>query len=184
MDQLDEGIEEGDRFLGGMEVGFGHDLREGYPGAVEINDGIKGLVAEFAGVFLQVNPVEFNAAVFALHIPRGAGQLDLNETPQAKRLLVLRELIVLRRVGIKVIFAVPFTDFCDFTPEHEAQLRAGLNRGVVEHRQGSRQTQHHCVGQGIGFRAVVIGRRGEHLRARFELHVDFKTDDYVVFHDS
>jgi hypothetical protein len=53
---------------------------------------------------------------------------------------------------------------------------------MVGHRQGSGVSQTDGADKGIGFCAVHIGTRTEHLAFCFDLNVDFQTDNGFVFH--
>ncbi len=136
--ELAQRIEEGYCLGRTVEIRLRHNLSQRYTGAVKINDSFKRLMGQLTGIFLQVNSIERHPAVLALDIPRRTGQLDLHLSTYTERLLVLCQLVILRRVRVKVIFAIPLTDFRDLTLQHEAQLGALLNRRMIENRQRTR----------------------------------------------
>ena len=135
---------------------------------------------ELADILFEMDARERNPLVLAHHIAGGAGQLDLDRAADADRLIVLGNLIILRRIGIEIIFAVPFADGGDFAAQHQARLDDGVERGLVHHRQGTGQRQHDGIGQRVLLVAVAGGRTREHLRPGFHLDVDFQADDGFV----
>ncbi len=111
-------------------------------------------------------------------------QLDLNLTPQAKRLIVLTQLVVLAVVGVKVVFPVPFAPGCDVTAQHQAQARALQHSLLVDDRQSARQAQHHRIRQAVGGRCEGVAAGGAHLAAGLQLDVNFQANGDVVVHNS
>jgi len=139
-------------------------------------------VVQLANVFLEVNAGERDGFVFALDVARRAGQFDLDGAVEANRLVELGDLVVLRRVGIEVIFTVPFADGRDVAAEKEAGLDDGVERGLVHHRQNAGQRKDDGIGERVRGLPVAGGHAGEHLRVGLDLDVNLKTDDGFVFH--
>lgn len=89
-------------------------------------------------------------------------------------------LIVLRGVGIKIVFAVPLADGRDLAAEEEAGLDDGIERSLVHDRQRPRECEDDGVGERVGFMPVAGGDTGKHLGLSLDLDVDFQTDDGFV----
>ena len=118
--------------------------------------------------------------VLAAYAARRARKLDLNLAADAERLVVLGNLVVLWRVGIPVVFAVPLALLRDRAAEHQAHLNHQVDRRLVDRGQYARKREDDGVGQRIGLRSVIIRRGAEGLRLRLELDVNFEADDDFV----
>ena len=107
------------------------------------------VVQRLAGVLLQVQPLDADAHGIAVGI-------NLDFALADDRLLVLRDLIALRQVGIEIVLAVEHASQIDFG----LQAKAGADRlrhaFLVDHRQHARHggidQRHVAVRLGAEFR--------------------------------
>ena len=129
-----EGGEKGERLLRAVQRRLRDDLHERGAGAVVIDERFAAGVVQLADILLEVDARQRNPPVLAEEVARGAGQLDFHGASRADRLVVLRNLVVLRAVGIKVVLAVPFADRRDLTAEHQADFDDAVEGGLVHHR--------------------------------------------------
>ncbi len=96
--------------LGGANVGLGDDLQEGDTRAVQVDLGeAAGAVGELAGVFFEVDAGQPAATAACAVLLRG----DLKPAAPAEGEIILADLIILRKVGIIVILAVPLGEAGD-----------------------------------------------------------------------
>jgi hypothetical protein len=110
-EDLLEGLEIGEGFFGGVEVGFGDDLHERSAGAVEVDEGGVGEVGGLGDIFLKVNAVEFDDLAGVRDVFLGVlGVVVIVEgdaAAETERKVHLGDLVILRHVGVEVIFPVP-----------------------------------------------------------------------------
>ncbi len=181
--RLLERREIGKGLVGALQRGVGHDFHERRAGAVVVDERLVREVVELADVFLEVDAGERDRLVLAHDVARRTGQLDLDAAAEAEGLVVLGELIVLRRVRVEIVFPVPFADRGDGAAEHEAGLDRLVDGLLVEHGQHAGQREHDGVGERVFRLAKACGHAGEHLGLGLELDVNFKTDDGFVLHE-
>jgi len=91
------------RFVGAAHVRLADDLNQRSAGAIEVDIRIAIRIAEpvvdaLAGIVFHVHARDADAALAAV-------RHDVEETVLRKRLVVLRDLIALRKVGVKIILA-------------------------------------------------------------------------------
>ena len=110
----------------------------------------------------------------------GPVDLDVEVPLDAQRQVVLRDLIVLRHVGIEVVLAVEQGMRRDPAIERQADQHQVLDRAPVRHRQGSRLTETYRACLRIRLCAERGGAVAEHLRARGELDVNLEPYDGLV----
>jgi hypothetical protein len=135
------------RLFGRTQVGFGDDLHERYPRAIEIDQGIVGMliVNEFACILLQVQPLDANAVCFPI-------DLDFDLAGADDGLLVLGDLIALRQIGVEVIFPVEHGGEIDLGLKPEAGAHGLIDAALIDDRQ-------HAGHGGIDQGDLGIGRR-------------------------
>src|SRR5665213_1129810 len=126
-------------------------------------------VQRLSGVFLEMYALDFDPHNFALN-------LDVEISLDAQRLVVLRDLEVLRHVGIEVVLASEPAPRRDRAVQGEADSDRRLNRHCIRDRQRSRQAQ--ACRAGVRVRRRTESRRApaEHLRDSAELDVRLKTE--------
>jgi len=161
---------------------FGNDFHERRAGAIVIHQRFARKVVQLAHVLLEMNACQGNFFMLAHHIPRRAGQFDFDLAAETDRLVVLRDLIVLRGVGIKIVFPVPFAHRRNPAFEHEPGLDDRVERSLVHHRKHARECQDDGIRERIGFVAITGCDAREHLRPRLDLDVNLKADDRFVVH--
>ena len=120
--------------------------------------------------------------VFPHHVAGFTGKFDLHVTPVTNRLIVLGNLIVLGRVGIEVVFAIPLADLGNVAVQHESRLDDGIERRLVHHRQGTGQGQHHGISEGILLVTIPLPHPRKNLGRSLNLHVDLQSDNSFVIH--
>ncbi len=135
-DGLEHAAELGDvgpGVLGGAEVGLAHDLQQRHPGPVVVDQAVVGAVhpaaspadvRRLAGIFFEVGPLDADPLVAHLQPPVAAD-----------RLVVLRDLVVLRHVGIEVVLPVEDRLAGHVAVERLPHPQGELHGPLVEHRQ-------------------------------------------------
>ena len=139
--------------------------------------GVAAEMRELAGVLLHVRAFDLDApgrAVLEWHVEVAV---------DGDRLVVLADLVVLRLVRVEVVLPGEPAPRCDVAVERQADPNGRLDRGLVEHRQGSGQTQAHRAHLRVGLAAELVGAPAEHLGGSRELDVDFHTHHGVVARD-
>src|SRR4029077_11713868 len=100
----------------------------------------------------------------------------------AKRHVVLRNLIVLRQIGIEIVFAIELADGCDVASEHESSQHRHAQRLMIHHWQCTGQTEANRANVRVRFRSELNGRSAKHLRSRLELIVLFEAGGPDLLH--
>ena len=144
-------LREAARLLGRADVRLGDELHEPGARAVEVHEAVRRAgdapfgaadVDHLAGVLLEVDARDADAGRVApsrRHAPRrrrgvlalpGAVPVDLDvEVPaDAERQVVLRDLVVLRHVGIEVVLPMELAPAADVALERQAGQDGGLDR--------------------------------------------------------
>ena len=157
----------------------------------------------FSYVFLKVNALDANAAVFfvgayawlALKVVgaefRSAGLLVLgimeegkvNIAVRAKRQVVLRDLVALGKVGIKIMLSVKLCEARDVAIEREASHRSQLHVALAYARHGSWKAQANRANAGVGHSAVTVFASAKGFGFSQKLRVDFAADYDFCFFD-
>ncbi len=130
-----------------------------------------------AHVLLQVRPGDADARY-------AAAELELDDAVDSGRLVILRDLVVLRHVRVEVILPVELGVAGHRAVEQKTRERGQPQRLLVGHGQHPRQAQAHRADVGIGRRAKLVGAAAPHLRLRLELDVGFQADDRFVVHNA
>ena len=89
-------------------------------------------------------------------------------SPANERVLVLRELVTLREVGVKIILAIEFRIVGERASERRADTKHVPDRFPIDDRERSRVREAHWAD--VHIRPLFIGvvpRIAEHLRSRF-----------------
>jgi hypothetical protein len=154
-------------------TGAGNNLEQRRAGAVEIDAGrgVKCIMHRLAGVFFQVRALDLDidrAAVFQAY-----GQAPVADDRQ----FVLADLIALRQVGVKVVFARKYTLPGDAAADREAEADRLAQRSDVRHRQRAGQCDIDHAGMRVRLGTVCGRRPGKQLARGVELGVDFQADD-------
>ena len=169
-----DGAELGDvglRLLGRAQVGLGDDLHQRHAGAVEVDVGVLGVlvVDRLAGVLLQVQPLDAD-------LERLAVDVDLHLALADDRLLVLRDLIALRQVGIEVVLAVEHRGQVDLGVEPQAGAHGLRDASLVDHRQHAGHGRIDERDMAVGRAAELGGGAGEQLGLGGDLGVHLQAD--------
>jgi len=97
-------------------VGLADDFKKGCTGTVEINEGILILMNEFSCILFQMNSID------AYLLARG----NLKRAALTEGKFVLGNLVILGKVGIKVILSLKINLFVDATVERIRYLKGKL----------------------------------------------------------
>ena len=102
------------------EIRFGHNFHQADPCPVQINKSFLRIkiMNGFAGILLNMHPL--NADILG----RSVFQINCNLSLADNRILELRNLIPLRQIGIKIVFAGKSRIFVN----HRIQPQTGFNR--------------------------------------------------------
>ena len=129
------------------------------------------LVQRLAGVLFQVRALDLDvehAAIVHLHA-QAAVRHD--------RQFVLADLVALRQIRVKVVFARKYTMPRDLAVDRKTEADRLVERGVIRHRQRSRHCDIDDAGVRVRLGAVGGRRAGKQLARGVELGVDFQADD-------
>ena len=157
-----------------MKVGLGYDFHKGNAATVVINARDSALVNEFARVFLKVNTVKPYELIFSVRA------LKRHSAAAAKRQIVLACLPRLGKVGIKIVFTVPFAVTRNFAPKRKSRFYGIFHRGFVEHGQYTRKARTNRAAVRIGFAAENVGAGTEYFAFRLKFAMNFKSDGNFV----
>ena len=100
---------------------------------------------------------------------------------KAKRLVILRDLIVLRHVRVVIVLTVELADFRYVAAEHQAGPGREAKRLSVHHRQCAGKTEAGRASMGIRFGPVLDPATAEHFALGLQLGVNLKADRCNVF---
>jgi hypothetical protein len=160
------------------KIGPADDLDEGHAAAVVVEAGEavrirKAVVQRLARILFHVYAPDPDA------VPR-AGRLVLEEPVGRERLVVLRDLVALRQVGIEVVLAGEDGGRLDRAAERERGAHRQFDRARVQDRQRPGQTQADRTDVGVRRRAEPRTAGAEDLGRREELRVNLETDDRFI----
>ncbi len=186
-EDLAEGGQIGEGFFGGVDVGVGDDLHQRGAGAVEVDGGEFVVVGGFGDVFFEVDAGEFDdfAGVGDVFLDvLGVGEvIEGDAAADAEGEIKLGDLVVLRHVGVEVVFAVPLDDGWGGAAEHEAGEDGFFDGALVEDGKRAGEAEAGGAGVGVGLGAVLDGAGAEHFALGLELGVNFEADgDDVLGH--
>src|SRR5262249_44825813 len=128
-----------------------------------------------AGVLLHVHAQDAAAARLPVH-------LEVELAMLAQRLVVLRDLVALRQVGIEIVLAIEFRLLANATAEPESGLDGEIERVLVQYRQYAGLRGADRADSRIGNAAESDFTSAEQLGIRCELHVHLETDDRFKLH--
>ncbi len=166
---------------------LGHDLHQRDPGPVVVHQRILRAVDppggadvhRLAGVLLQVHPLDLDA-----DRPLVAGvrvsHHDVQPPVDAQRLVVLRDLVVLRHVRVEVVLPREPGLNGDRAVQRQPDLDRVLDGHPVGHRERAGQAQADRADQGVRLTAEPGRAAAEHLGHGAELDVRFEADHRVV----
>ncbi|MNV85688.1 hypothetical protein D3C71_1796600 [compost metagenome] len=111
---------------------------------------------------------------------RLAVHFNVDPPVQADRLIILGDLVSLRRIGIEIVLTVELADVADCAVQRHGCFHGIIHRLAVQNRQDAWMAQADRAGMGIGRRSEFRGAAAEYLRLGMKLDVNFKTDDGFV----
>ena len=109
-----------------------------------------------------------------------AVDLDVEVALDAQRLVVLRDLEVLRHVRVEVVLAREAAPRRDRAVQRQADLDRRLDRRLVDDRQRAGQAQADRAGVRVRLGAELGRAAAEHLRRGAEFDVRLEADDRLV----
>ena len=127
-------------------------------------------VQRLSGVFLEVHALDADPHDFALN-------LDVEISLDAQRLVVLRDLEVLRHVGVEVVLTGEPAPRRDRAVQGETDPDRRLDRHRVRDRQRARQPETGRADVRVRRRAKRRRASAEHLRTGAEFDVSLETED-------
>ena len=153
-----------------------HDLDQGDPGPVVVDEGVVGPVdparcpgvGGLAGVFFHVGPLDPD------HGP--VGQLEV--AVHVDGLVVLADLVVLGLIGIEVVLPVE-GGRQDLAAQGGADGHGQLHGPLVDDRQRAGQTQTDRAHVGVGLVTEHVGAAAEQLGGRLQLTVDLEAHHHL-----
>ena len=110
-----------------------------------------------------------------------AFHFNVDMAAQANRLIELRDLIVFRQIGIKIVFTVEFIEFLDIAVQSKSRTDRKFHHLFVEHGQSAGHTQADRADMGVGFAAELSRAGAERFRICFKLSMDFQADNSSIF---
>ena len=136
------------------------------------------VVQRLAGILLQMQSLDADFDVLEI---AAAIRPDRNRDDALAddRLLVLRDLVALRQVGIEVVLPVEHRFVVDLRLEAEAGADRLPDAFLVDHRQhaGHRRVDQRDIG--VGRRAERRRGAGKELGLRRHLRMHFEADDHL-----
>ena len=92
----------------------------------------------------------------------------------------LADLIPLRKIGIEVLFAIPFGELRNLALQSQGGFQGQPKRLAVHDRQSARQPQAYWTGVGIGSIPEMGRATAKQLRFRGQLDVYFESNDRLA----
>ena len=145
--------DEGHGLLGRAQIGLRHDLHQRHAGAIEIDIGYgrMAVVQRFAGVLLQMQPLDADGDALAVR------QIDDHLALAHDRRLVLADLIALRQIGIEIVLPVEHRFEIDLGLQAQARADRLAHAFLVDHRQHARHRRIDQRDMAVGL-AAEFGR--------------------------
>ena len=174
----------GPGLLGVADVGATHDLHEGHPGPVVVDQAVLGPVDAAGGpahvhgladVLLQVGPLDPDSAGCLSGDTPNPG--DLQPAVDADGLVVLADLVVLGHVRIEVVLPVEDRLFRHPAVQRLPHPQGELHRPLVEDGKRPGQPQAHRADVGVGLGSELVDAGAEELGIGGQLDVDLEPDD-------
>ncbi len=176
--------------LGRVRPGPGHrlgdDLDERDARAVVVDQRVHGAVdaagraadvQRLAGVLLHVRALDAHCE----HLrPAGRVDPDVERPLERDRLVVLRDLVVLRHVRIEVVLPREAAPRRDLAPQGQADPHCRLDRALIQDRQRAGQAQADGAHLRVGLGAEDGRAAAEHLRRGRQLDVDLEAQHRLV----
>ena len=100
-------------------------------------------------------------------------------TLYAKRLIVLRDLIILRHIRIEIIFTVETGMSVHLAIQGQGSSHAHFYSAFVQNRQGTRKAEANRTSIRIGRIPKLRGTAAKNFRLGKQLSVNFQTDDLI-----
>jgi hypothetical protein len=129
---------------------------------------------QFTGILLHVDLVDTHRLRVSVAVL--SRYLDFNRAIPADGQIQLRDLIVLRVIGIEIIFSVKFAILCNGTIRRKAYCHRIFYHLLIQHGKRSRHTGTYRAGVGVGSAAERRGTAAEYFRLRGKLYMHFQTN--------
>ena len=129
---------------------------------------------QFTGILLHVDLVDTHRLRVSVAVL--SRYLDFNRAIPADGQIQLGDLIVLRVIGIEIIFSIKFAILCDGTIRRKSYCHRIFHHLFVQHRKRARHTGTYRTGVGIGSATERCGTAAEYFRLRGKLYMNFQTN--------
>ena len=151
-----------------------------HAGAVEIHAAVAVEMRELAHVFFEMRAGDADFA----HAICGtcAAEFKFDKAVLRRGLVVLRELVIFRRVGIEITFAVELREARDFAVQKKTRQHREAQRLVIRHGQHAGHSETNRADIRVRLGTILVRAAAPHLGFCFKLDVRFQPDDGFVFH--
>ena len=168
-------------FVGRRNVGLADDLDQRHAGAIKVDGGpvgavVQAIVQALAGVFFHVQAGNTDSFLAA------TGATDLDVAVLGNRLVKLRNLVALGKIGVEIVLASKDGALADLAVERHRGEHGKLDRLTVQHRQRARKAKTHRTDISVWRITELSGAAAEDLRLRQKLDVNFQSDDGLVLY--
>lgn len=131
-------------------------------------------MSQLTGIFLQMKTGDPDPFGLSIHF-------NINPAVQADRLVKLRNLVGLRGIGVKIVFAVEFADIANRTVKRHCGFHRVLYGLAVKNRQYTGVAETDRTGMCIGRSAEFCGAPAEDFGLGMKLHMNFQPNDRFIF---
>jgi hypothetical protein len=165
--------------VGRAQIGLGDDLHQRRAAAVQVDVRARGGVGKavmqaLARVLLQMQARDADALGLAVSV----GDDDL--AVLRNRLVELRYLVALGRVGIEVVLAREDAGLADLAANRACRKHRKLHCLLVQHGQRAGQAKADGAAVGVRLAAILVAAAAEGLGLRQQLDMDLQPDDGLV----
>ena len=130
---------------------------------------------EFSGIFFHMGACDAQALHFAV-------DFDIEVAVFTDRQVELRGLEILRKIGVIIVFAVEFAEAGDLAVQSKTGADSVFEDFLIQDRQHARQAETDRAYIGIRICAEGCLAAAEDFGGGLKLGMDFKADDYFIFH--
>ena len=171
-------------FISTPHIRFADDFQQRHARTVIVCTGKLAEMGQFGRVFFQMDASDADGLFRQIVSGKTFAAADIQMAFRAERHIILGDLVILGKVGIKVTLTVKFAHFGNFAPGQQSGFHRLENRFFIRHRQRPGITQANRTGQCIGLRTETVGAGTEHLALGTDLNMDFQADHGFILHIS
>ena len=129
---------------------------------------------QLASIFFHMDTSNTNAFFYTIKV-------NVDMTVFANRFIKLGDLIVFRKVRIKIVFTVKFIIRFNFTVQSQTSTNCKFHHLFIQNRQCTGHTQAHRTYVGVRFTTKLSRAGAKSLRFSFQFCVNFKTNNSNIF---